>query len=407
MKVANDLGYGAVKAVIDGKEIKFPSVFTIEREQDIASPIEFDDRSQKDVYMNNFLSHMDVTISSSAIKTPGRFLIGQNAVEQNLPLTHFDINDYAGKSESDYSLILTLSMIAGAAVEEEYKKGNDLSEPIKTKVKMATALPIKEGSNIDTKNMYRERYTATKHQVTFHNFKNPIVVSIEFEKVLVATEGESAQFFISTNQNKELTEGIKADFVAHYQELFDKNNSKELEEIITNLIHAKNAISIDIGAGTVDIVTLVNGKPLVVASFSLSEGYDNALEEAIDVLRDKRYNFSSVAELKEFLASEPSPLSRARYNAVQDIVYAQLEPFCDRIVDEVSRALRKAGADIQVVFVHGGGSIPMKDHTQLRTKLEAKLKSYNGGYTVPVIWIPAKFAQTLNRDGLVYVVEHA
>ena len=127
MKTANDLGYGSVKAIIDDKEIQFPSVFTIEREQDIASPVEFESKSQKDEYMKEFLNHMDVTISSSSIKTPGRFLIGQNAVDQNLPLTHFDINDYAGKAESDYSLILTLSMIAGAAVEQAYEEGKDLS----------------------------------------------------------------------------------------------------------------------------------------------------------------------------------------------------------------------------------------------------------------------------------------
>ena len=77
MKVANDLGYGSVKAIIDDKEIKFPSVFTIEREQDIASPIEFESKGQKDDYMKDFINHMDVTISSSAVKTPGRFLIGQ------------------------------------------------------------------------------------------------------------------------------------------------------------------------------------------------------------------------------------------------------------------------------------------------------------------------------------------
>ncbi len=125
------------------------------------------------------------------------------------------------------------------------------------------------------------------------------------------------------------------------------------------------------------------------------------------VLRDKKYNFNSVAELKEFLASKPSPLNRARYDAVQKIVFAQIEPFCDRIVAEVSRSLRKAGANIEVVFVHGGGSIPMKDQSQLRAKLNAKLKDFNGGQVVPVIWIAAKYAQELNCDGLNYIVEHA
>ena len=63
MKTANDLGYGSVKAIIDDKEIQFPSVFTIEREQDIASPVEFESKSQKDEYMKEFLNHMDVTIT--------------------------------------------------------------------------------------------------------------------------------------------------------------------------------------------------------------------------------------------------------------------------------------------------------------------------------------------------------
>ena len=179
-------------------------------------------------------------------------------------------------------------------------------------------------------NMYRSRYNGSTHQVTFHNFKNPITVTIEFDKVFVATEGETAQFYISTGENKDLTTKIKADFDEHYPELASLVSAEDL-------IHAKNVVSIDIGAGTVDIVVIINGKALTVASFSLSEGYDNALQEALEVLEDKRYNFASVAELKEFLASKPSPLSRARYNAVEKIVFAQLEPFCDRIV-EIGRA---------------------------------------------------------------------
>ena len=400
MKTANDLGYGSVKAIVDGKEIKFPSVFAIEREQDIPSPVEFESKAQKDAYMADFINHMDVTISSSAIKTQGRFMIGDNAVKRNLPLTHFDINDFAGKAESDYSLIFTLSMIAGRAVEEAYEKGEDLSDPIKVTTRMAAALPVKEGSNIETKNMYRERYTGSTHQVTFHNFKNPITVSIKFDKVFVATEGETAQFYISTGENKDLTELIKEDFDRNYPDMASMVSAKDL-------ISAKNVVSIDIGAGTVDIVVIVNGKALVVASFSLSEGYDNALEEALEVLRDKKYNFNSVAELKEFLAAKPSPLNRARYDAVQKVVFAQIEPFCDRIVAEVSRSLRKAGANIEVVYVHGGGSIPMKGQSQLRAKLNAKLKDFNGGQVVPVLWIDPKYAQNLNCEGLNYIVEHA
>ena len=44
MKVANDLGYGSVKANVDGENIKFPSVIAAERPQDVQAPMEFDSK---------------------------------------------------------------------------------------------------------------------------------------------------------------------------------------------------------------------------------------------------------------------------------------------------------------------------------------------------------------------------
>ena len=62
MKTANDLGYGSVKAIVDGTKIKFPSVFAVEREQDIPSPVEFENKAQQDTYMEDFINRMDVTV---------------------------------------------------------------------------------------------------------------------------------------------------------------------------------------------------------------------------------------------------------------------------------------------------------------------------------------------------------
>ena len=62
IKVANDLGYGAVKAKLNDENIEFPSVMAVERAQDISAPIQFDNKQQQDNYFKDFINHMDVTI---------------------------------------------------------------------------------------------------------------------------------------------------------------------------------------------------------------------------------------------------------------------------------------------------------------------------------------------------------
>ena len=221
MKVANDLGYGSVKANIDGEDIKFPSVIASERPQDIQAPTEFDTKEEQNAYMKDFLNNMDVSVSSNSVKISGRFLVGNAAVDSGLPIRSFDVNDYTGKSKTDLAIILTLSMIAGKKVQEAYAAGQDLKEALKVKVNMATALPVSEGKVNNAKETYKDRYIGSTHTVTFHNFKDPITVTIEFNKVFIALEGETAQVLISSDYEG-LTKTIKEDFDKNYPELKDE-----------------------------------------------------------------------------------------------------------------------------------------------------------------------------------------
>ena len=91
MNVANDLGYGSVKAKVNDTKIHFPSVLALQREQDIAKPVEFDSEKEKLSYLSDMINHMDITVSSSAVKTQGRFLLGTAAVKSSLPMRAFDV----------------------------------------------------------------------------------------------------------------------------------------------------------------------------------------------------------------------------------------------------------------------------------------------------------------------------
>ena len=199
-----------------------------------------------------------------------------------------------GKSQSDLSLILTLSMIAGKRVKDAYEAGDDLSETLKAEVIMATALPVIETKRSNARENYAGRYTNATHTVTFHNFQNPITVSIKFKKVFVAVEGETAQLYISFGNDKKLIDGLKKDYETNYASL---SQMQSIDEFIS----AKNVISFDIGAGTTDITAIINGKANPYASVSVPYGYGSVLEDAVDVLQEQQYPISNRSQLEEFL----------------------------------------------------------------------------------------------------------
>ena len=388
---ANDLGYSSVKADIDDKELKFPSVMAQLRPQDVPAPAEINSDNEMEVYMNNFLDNMDVTVASNTVKTASRFLIGQAAVNSGLSLRQLDINDYTGKSETDLSVILTLSMIAGRRVQEAYKNGEDITKELQTEAYMATALPVSEGKRDNARDEYAQRYLTGKHLVTFHNFSDLITVNVNFKKVYVALEGETAQMIIASDMEG-LSEGIKKDFDENYPELAE-------DVTVDDIIGAKNAVGIDIGGGTTDVVAIINGKANASASTSVPNGYGSVLQEAVRILQDRQMNFEDRSQLQSFIEEKVSPLRRGQQKAAQQVVDEQVGPLTDSIIDAASQTLRVA-RDTEVIFVYGGGSIPMKSNSDLRTRLAAKVKSFTGGYDIPVVWIPQEYAQKLNLYGL-------
>lgn len=396
MNVANDLGYGSVKAKVNDTKIHFPSVLALQREQDIAKPVEFDSEKEKLSYLSDMINHMDITVSSSAVKTQGRFLLGTAAVKSSLPMRAFDVNDFTGKSDNDLSIILTLGMIAAQRVALAVENGEDLSEQLNTEVNMTTALPVSEGKKNGIVDSYINKYVNSKHTVVFHNLKDPITVSLTFNKVYVALEGEVAQLYIQ-NSDIKLKGLIKKDFAKNYPEL-----ATEIE--VTDLVKIKNLLGIDIGEGTTDLVVIKDGKANAVSSTSLPAGYGNALQDAIDVLQTQNMNFEARSQLQDYLSQDVSPLAKRMQNKVRQTVFEQLAPFADKIVEAASKTMRKAGANVEVLYVYGGGSIPMLEQTELRQKLAQKMKDFSGGIDVPVIWIDKSYAQILNEKGLELVL---
>lgn len=145
MLFANDLGYSSVKSTIDGQYDKFPSVIAKASNINEYEPVQFKNELEEKTYMEDFINHLFVSINSPAVGLEGRYFVGNAAANTSLPMLKFDVNDFSGKSESDLAPYLSLSTIAGKAVQNYYQANEKLPDTLSVQVEMATALPVSEG----------------------------------------------------------------------------------------------------------------------------------------------------------------------------------------------------------------------------------------------------------------------
>lgn len=397
MQFSNDLGYSSMKSTIDGQYDKFPSVIAKASNINEYEPVQFTSKSEEKTYMENFMDHLFVSINSPAVGLEGRYFVGNAAANTSLPMLKFDVNDFSGKSESDLAPYLSLSTIAGKAVQQYYKKNQKLPDTLSVQVEMATALPVSEGKKKGVANSYKDKYLSSKHIVTFNNFVDPIIVSISFKQVYVGLEGELAQLYIN-NADNDLKKLILGYLKQNYPKIADSMS-------IDDFLGLKDILSIDLGGGTSDSVLIADGKANANASESLKYGWGNVLQEAVVILQDKKINFADRTALQEYLLTTPNPISKEKYDYVKQIVMETAESFIDQVVAMASRSLRKAGSNVSVVYVYGGAANALSDST-LKDKLNAKIAEFNGGFEVPIVWIDEKYAQYLNEKGLELVSDY-
>lgn len=396
MTVANDLGYSSIKADIDGEFIYEPSVVAEIQAYQAPNIEDFEEGSNStDKYMADFLNHIDVSIASSAINMPGRYFVGNAAVGAGLRTTGMDVYANTDKSETDMPLFVTLSTIAAKAVKDAYEKGEDIFSPISVHVNMTTALPISESKSKEKTTAYGNRYTSCTHMVTFNNFKDPVTVSVKFDNVYVGQEGSIAHL-VFVNASDDFKAGVEKDITENYGEV----SKEDLED----LLNAENTLCIDIGQGTTDFSVGIENRMLNSASKSINQGYGSVLGQAMDALAEERINFSSAEKLTKFLSTEPKSWKKKQYDKVRNAVYEQLKPLAEKISTTVNRISTSGDVDQQldVIYVYGGGAVPMANHSNLRELLMNVAEKQGLG---PVVFVPAKYSQVMNLEGLKMMAE--
>lgn len=404
MKLANDLGYGRVKGSINGKELNLTSVLARVPANQAPKPDTFRNADEKDAYMNDLVNHLYFSVNSKSINTDGKFFLGERAQHSNSNKWLFDVNDYSSKAENDMGLILTLGIIAAEKIKEVYNEDEALDDILEVEVQMTTALPIMEANRNGVVEAYRERFISNQHLVTVHNFPHDITVKVKFKDVFVGYEGELAQFCIA-NASDDIKSAIMTEWKdAGYSDIYP-------DVTVDEILGLRTTMGVDIGAGTTDTVIFQDGKMLIKYSTSLKMGYGSVQDAALkQLIQEGNAVGRSRVDLEEFLNTPAGFTTRALHKHVEDIVLDNNELLANEIVDSISDVLGGATRDgiaVEIVYVYGGGSIPMKQRGELREKIADKLKSFQTVKAeVPVLFISDEIAPYLNLAGLQVVLDN-
>lgn len=398
-----DIGNGYVKALVktpslDAKAtpVDMPSaaaVITNSADVRISDPAAID-REMQDIF-----NSLEVSIDSPLIDNgETRMYVGRRAVKSGKSLQEFNLKESRrSKSETELSVILTLSALAGKALLDYYhshkKSLPAQDEVISVDAKIAVSLPI--GEYKTSKNTVPRNYMAKRHLVRIHNFEHIVRVDIGITDVEVAAEGASAQFAIAAKGEK---------FMLALVNNMVKNGIPLPPDIsAADIMAAGGIIGIDIGEGTVNFPIYQDLHFNTDTSSTFNKGYGSVLDEAVNRLSQMGRPFDTRKKLAEWmLEAKGKPLMRRKYEEAQKVVDAEIDIFTEELSRQFAGVLERNGAFAEVVYVYGGGATPVQQ--SLYPKLiKAIQRSFGEDAFMPVLYLDSSYSRCLNRDGL-YIV---
>lgn len=394
LKAGCDIGNGYVKGVAqDAKNneimsINMPScVAYVTQTHDIKT-----EASDVKNVIDDIFNKMDVTFDSPLVKDGTRRFFGERGIQSGFNIEEFDMYGHVSKAKQDLSGILILGCAAGAALQDYYKKHQELPvDVIKVSMRLSLALPIREYKKY--RKEYAENLKATEHWVTFHNFVNRIRVKVTFEDVQVLAEGQAAQYAVNA-KGEPFMNALLSDV---------RKMGMALEGITAkDLLDASTTIGIDIGEGTVNFPVFQNRKFNADISTTLNKGYGSVLENVLERLRDANMPFNSRKELADYIQKGSSPMTRAAYNKVTQLIEEESVAFVKDIKMDFVRVLSKVGPYTEIVYVYGGGATPIKE--KLYPILIETVKDINS--LLPILYLDSRYSRFLNREGLFLITQN-
>lgn len=391
MYVSNDLGYGAIKGDFDGIYIKQPSVYTHPYKTPSYENINLENETEVDEAMDSLLDHLDISINDQ------RYLVGNAAIKSLQSTTTVRSDSPRGKATGNSALILPLAFIAGRAIQNKYANDDEdfnLDEAINVNVNLTTALPISEaGTQDDDKRpAYVDRFTKNVHTVTVHSLGSDIIVRVKFDKVVVLKEGQIATSTSIQNGQK--------DFVKYLINKVEKEYPDKKDEAENLILRAKNYISVDIGQQTCDMA-LFNDGAVNDFSYSIPEGMGDLIDEVYRGFSNPLIN-KRESLIQTWENEQTEPILQELQKKIDDQIKKHAFALQDKIIDGISDLILK-NPSTEVVFVFGGGSIPLAKYGLL-DRIKERIQQLQA--PAVVVWVGKEHAQNMNEEALKAVSDY-
>jgi plasmid segregation protein ParM len=394
--VGNDIGNSEHDVFVDGKLIRQPNVFAVAGK----NPWSDDDLDVKK-NLQNIYENLAVSIVSSATRT-GLYLIGRHALKTvGENVTSLYVKGNNAKSDQDVPYVNTLAIIAARAVEKANAEGN-LIDTIEVKVDMCVALPVKQHTPANVDKM-KSKYMSDKHNVTVHlGLTKKVDVKIRFDYVHILQEGTPPVFALQMDKEGNWRTGsYEGD---NQNDLFTEfaQTYKLEKDTDGSFLDGQNILHLDLGDGTSD--TPFTRGDAVDNDFcsGVNHGIGHAIGDAVDdllSLAPHAFNSISRQQYSDILISQ---FSNKPHKFLSEALQA-FKPHCEnqvnQIIKHISDQILKIGAnEIDILAVYGGGSI------LVREQLYPKLFEMAGSSRFKLLYVPAKYAVTLNAEGLDFFV---
>lgn len=370
MKVSADVGNSTTKIIfVDGLEKRArrqPTVLSY-----LATVPQFEDQ-ETDVLVTNLHKNMVIHVTSPGIKRGGLYAVGN--IANVLGGDGFNIKSHK-KADKDLTLIQPLAMIAVNAVQNAYKTNESVPPSLSIDVEYVSAIPVVDYTKADAKAL-QDRWL-NSHVVTVY-----------------VGEGLQTQVTINVNNAKIVQEGIPG-FYAILEgpyTMFTEYNKRYEIETDGRYFANRKMLFVDVGDGTVELVSIVDGLPVAIKSTGMRAGVGHASEKAIAAFKyenglraeiNRQQFMDKVLNLNDKWNSEAA-------KALEVATYEQEQKIYDAIIEHIETVLL---SDVDDIIVFGGGTNNFKE-------LESMLVDYTNQYKMRVLWIDGHSAALLNAIGL-------
>lgn len=388
LAVSNDIGNNEQGLIINGVRVFQPHVYAHDTNSN-----KFNSTNNVEAHIDKLMENISVSINSKSVSS-GKYAIGRYVIDGNF--TPFSMDVGMHKSDSEIPILTTTGTLAAFAVKQAYKEKGVLPDQINLTVDMATAIPASEFVLKGTAEKLEQKFmTKAPHHVHVHVGDEEVPVSVRYVFVKVVAEGVLPMMaLMEDSEGNVRDDDIFDEFRSEYAEIIAQE--EDVTEIDGEYFDPLRILQVDVGEGTTELV--LSRSYSIESDFvtGVNAGVGHAIEMAIPTIEHVTgLNNLTRQNISDYIKSSLPKYKKYKNLALQE-TKKHVKTTVEKIVSKVKQQIRKANNDIDVIMVYGGGSIILRD--ELYPALKAICE--DEFIAAKLLWIPAKYAASMNTDGL-------